>query len=125
DADGEASGLAEVRFDHRGTALLAADAVHRATRRLPRVVRRARPEGRLVRHDARVAPDLFRPARMTKQVRVVALLPHEDEMRGRHELQSHLKLVCRLLLQKKKSPTSSTRPRKAQTHGRRTSDHLA
>ena len=53
---------------------------------LPRVVRGARPEAVLVRDDARVAADLLRALRVPEQVRVVALLPDEDEMRGGHEV---------------------------------------
>src|SRR4051794_20284704 len=65
--------------------LLAADAVHRPARRLPRVVRGARAEVDLVRDDVRVAADLLRALRVTEKVRVVLLLPDEHEMRGRHE----------------------------------------
>src|SRR5579864_33350 len=68
------------------TRLLAADAVHGSSGRLPRVVRRARPEVEFVRDDARIPSDLFRAAGMTEQIRIVPLLPDEDEMRRRHEL---------------------------------------
>src|SRR5207248_8432972 len=69
-----------------GVQLLAADSVHGTARRLPRVVRRARPERGLVRDDAGIAADLLRSAGMTEEVGIVALLPNEHEMRGGHEL---------------------------------------
>src|SRR5207237_3638753 len=53
--------------------LLAADAVHRPARCLPRVVRGARAEVDLVRDDVRVAADLFRALRVAEEVRVVLL----------------------------------------------------
>ena len=62
------------------------DAVDGPARGFPRVVRRAGAERGLVRHDARIAPDLLRTPGVTQQVRVVALLPDEDQVRGRHEL---------------------------------------
>src|SRR5207253_1918486 len=62
------------------------DAVNRTTRGLPRVVRRARPVRRRVGHDARVAADLEGAPRVPEQVRVVALLPDEDQVRRGHEL---------------------------------------
>ena len=65
---------------------LAADAVDRSPGRLPCVVRRARPERRLVVDDTRIAADLHRTRRVAQQVRVVSLLPDEHEMRGGHEL---------------------------------------
>src|SRR5439155_26446719 len=61
-------------------------AMNRPPRRLPRVVRRARPVRGRVGNDSRIAPDLLGSARMTEQVRIVALLPHEDQMRSGHEL---------------------------------------
>jgi hypothetical protein len=60
--------------------------VHRPTGGLPRIVRGAGAEARLVRDDAWVAADLLRTLCVTKEIRVVALLPHEHEMRSRHEL---------------------------------------
>src|SRR5213079_570477 len=65
--------------------LLAADAVHRAPCRLPRVVRGARAEVDLVGDDPRVAAYLLRTLRVAEEVRVVLLLPDEHEMRGGHE----------------------------------------
>ena len=62
------------------------DAVDRTAGRLPQVVRGARAERGLVLDDARVAADLLRPLGVAEQVRVVALLPDEDEVRGGHEL---------------------------------------
>src|SRR5207253_11461328 len=62
-----------------------ADAVHRPARGLPRVVRGARPVLGDVVDDARVAADVLRALRVVEQVRIVALLPDEDQMRGRHE----------------------------------------
>src|SRR4029453_14689865 len=38
-----------------------------------------------VGHDPRVAADLLRPLRVAEQVRVVAVLPDEDQGYGRHE----------------------------------------
>src|SRR5581483_1550862 len=64
---------------------LAADPVHRTAGGLPGVVRGARAEGRLVDDDARVAADLLGALRVPEQVGVVALLPHEHEVRRRHE----------------------------------------
>ena len=60
-------------------------AVHRPPGRLPRVVRRARPERRLVRDDPRVPADLLRALRVPEEVRVVALLPDEHEVGRGHE----------------------------------------
>ena len=57
----------------------------RAAGRLPRVVRRARPEAGVVGDDPRVASDLHRARGVAEQVRVVALLPDEHEMRRGHE----------------------------------------
>src|SRR4029079_13123560 len=62
------------------------DRVHGAAGRLPRVVRGARPEAVLVRDDPRVAADLLRALGVPEQVRVVALLPDEDEVGGGHEV---------------------------------------
>ena len=53
---------------------------------LPRVVRGARAELRLVDDDARVPPDLLGALGMPEQVRVVAALPDEDEVGRRHEV---------------------------------------
>ena len=54
--------------------------------RLPDVVRGARAERRPVLDHARVPADLLRALRMAQEVRVVALLPDEDQMSGGHEL---------------------------------------
>ena len=62
------------------------DAVHRPAGGLPGVVRGARPERPLVGDDARVAPDLLRALGVAEEVRVVPLLPDEDQVRGGHEL---------------------------------------
>ena len=62
------------------------DAVHRPARRFPRVVRRARPERALVGDGPRIPADLLGALGVAQQVRVVALLPHEDEVCGGHEL---------------------------------------
>src|SRR5919198_1618885 len=62
------------------------NAVDGPARGLPRVVRGAGAERRLVPDDARVAADLLRALRVPEKVRVVALLPHEDEVRGGHEV---------------------------------------
>src|SRR5205823_5125131 len=51
-----------------------------------RVVRRARPVAGLVRDDAWIATDLLRARGRAQKVRIVALLPHEHEVRGSHEL---------------------------------------
>src|SRR5829696_9654805 len=59
--------------------------MHRPPRRLPRVIRRAGTERPLVVDDRRVATDLLRALRMAEEVRVVAFLPDEDEVHGRHE----------------------------------------
>src|SRR4029077_9244588 len=66
--------------------LLAADAVHRPARRLPRVVRSTRAEPHLVRDYPRVEADLLRTLRVAEEVRVVLLLPDEHEVGRRHEL---------------------------------------
>src|SRR5207244_12642689 len=60
--------------------------LRRPSVRLPPVLGRARPECRLIRDDARVAPDLFRASGVAQQIRVVALLPDEHEVRCGHEL---------------------------------------
>src|SRR6185436_2179401 len=62
------------------------DAVDGAAGGLPRVVRGARAERGLVRDDARVAADGLRAACMPEEVRVVALLPDEDQVRSGHVL---------------------------------------
>src|SRR5215213_126682 len=62
------------------------DAVDGPAGRLPRVVGRARTERRFVRLDARVTADFLRALRMMEEVRIVALLPDEYEMRGSHEV---------------------------------------
>src|ERR687896_2760042 len=66
--------------------LLGADAVDWTPRGFPGVVGGARPERRLVLDDMRVAPDLLRSLGVPQQVGIVALLPDEHEMRGRHEV---------------------------------------
>ena len=61
------------------------DAVNRTAGRLPRVVRRARPEAR---SRTRPSSDSGRPpsrAGRAREIRVVTLLPHEHEMSGGHE----------------------------------------
>src|SRR5207247_2412515 len=58
----------------------------RPTRCLPGVVRRTRAKGRLVPDDPRIPPNLLGSLRVPKQVRIVALLPDEDEMGGGHEI---------------------------------------
>ena len=60
--------------------------MYRATGSLPRVVGRAGAEARLVADDTRIPPDLLRALRMPEEVRVVAFLPHEHEVRRGHEL---------------------------------------
>src|SRR5438874_9484430 len=68
------------------------------------------PYTTLFRSDPRITAHVLRPLRVPEQVRIVALLPDEDEMGSRHErseehtseLQSRRDLVCRLLLEKKK-----------------------
>ena len=65
---------------------LAADAVYGPAGGFPGVVRGARPETGLVLDDARVPADLLRALGVAQQVRVVALLPDEDQMRRGHEL---------------------------------------
>src|SRR5262245_20196688 len=57
-----------------------------AARSRPRVIRGARAEFRLVLDDARVAADLLRPLGMAEKIRVVAMLPDEDEMNFGHEM---------------------------------------
>ena len=64
----------------------ALDAVHRASRGLPRVVRRARPEAGLVADDPRIPPYLLCALRVPEEVRVVAFLPDENEMGRGHEV---------------------------------------
>src|SRR5688572_33432160 len=63
---------------------LRADPVYRPPGGLPGVVRRARPELGSVHDHAWVASDLLGTLRVTKQVRVVLLLPHENEVHGSH-----------------------------------------
>jgi hypothetical protein len=60
--------------------------VHGAAGRLPRVVRGARTERRLVLGDTRIASDLFRALRVPEEIRIVALHPHENEVCGGHEV---------------------------------------
>ena len=62
------------------------DAVHRAAGGDPRVVRGARAVLGAVAGDARVAADVARARGVTQEVRVVVLLPHEDQVRRGHEL---------------------------------------
>ena len=62
------------------------DAVHRPAGGDPGVVRRAGAELGAVAGDARVAADVARPRGVPQQVRVVELLPDEDQVRGGHEL---------------------------------------
>src|SRR5687768_9552658 len=64
--------------------LLATHGVDGPAGGLPRVVRRARAEAPLVGDDPRVAADLLRTLCVPEQVRVVALLPDEDQVRRRH-----------------------------------------
>src|SRR5205823_13546443 len=54
--------------------------------RLPRVVRRAGPEGQLVFRDPRVSSDFLCASRVPQEIRVVGLLPDENQMRGSHEI---------------------------------------
>ena len=61
------------------------DPVDRPPRRLPRVVGRAGAVRVLVVDDRRVTPHLLRALRVAEQVRVVPLLPDEDQVHGRHE----------------------------------------
>src|SRR4029077_16597605 len=63
-----------------------ANSVHGTAGGLPGVVRGARTEPGLVRNHARIAPDLFRARGVAQQVRVVALLPDEHEVRRGHEV---------------------------------------
>src|SRR5439155_24977740 len=56
------------------------------TGRVPRVVGGAGTEHRLVTDHMRVPADLLRPPGVPEQVRVVSLLPDEDQVRGGHEL---------------------------------------
>jgi hypothetical protein len=58
--------------------------VYRAAAGLPGVVRGARAKLALVHHNTRIAADFLRALGVTKQVRVVSLLPHEDEVHGGH-----------------------------------------
>ena len=60
------------------------DPVHGAAGRLPRVVRRARPELWPVVDDARVPTHFLCALRMSEQVRIVAQLPHEDQVHRGH-----------------------------------------
>jgi predicted acylesterase/phospholipase RssA len=60
--------------------------VHRASGRLPGVVGRARPEPGLIPDDPGISAYLLGALRVPEQVRIVAFLPHEHEMRGRHEV---------------------------------------
>src|SRR4029079_8606298 len=75
--------------------LLAADAVHRPACRFPRVVRRAGAEVDLVGDDPRVAADLLRALGVAQEVRVVLLLPDENEGRCRHERRHEEAAGCR------------------------------
>ena len=56
------------------------------TRRLPHVVRRTRPKSQLVIHNPRVPARLFRSLCVTEKIWIVALLPHQNQMRGGHVL---------------------------------------
>src|SRR5207302_3234519 len=81
------STLAALPSGHRSPGgSLATNPVHRASRRLPGVVGGIRAESRLVGDDVRIATDLLRALRVPQEVRVVTLLPDEDEMRGGHEV---------------------------------------
>src|SRR5206468_10792268 len=75
-------------------ALLRSDSVHRAAGGFPGVIGSARAEGRLIGDHAWVASHLLRALRMPKQVRVVPVLPDEDEMHGRHE-HGHVRAAAR------------------------------
>jgi len=66
--------------------LLGLDAVHRTAGGDPGVVRGAGAELALVADHAGVAPDVPGTSSVPQQVRIVQFLPHEDEVRRRHEL---------------------------------------
>src|SRR6185436_6769779 len=61
----------------------------------PRVVRRARPVLGRVLLDARVPPDLLRALRVVEEIRIVALLPDEDQVRRGHEVGDEIAAVRR------------------------------
>ena len=84
--DAERQRVDRHRLRGRSAANESTDAVDGAAGRLPGVVRGARAELPLVRDDPRVAPHVLRALRVPEQVRVVALLPDEDQVRGGHEL---------------------------------------
>src|SRR3954471_16103131 len=68
------------------TGLLRANAVNGAAGGDPRVIRRARAVLLLVPDDPWVAADVECARRVLEQVRIVLLFPHEDQVRGRHEV---------------------------------------
>src|SRR5262245_16070809 len=65
--------------------LLRPDAVHRPSGGDPGVVRGARPVRRLVADDARITADVAGPRCVAEEIRVVVLLPAQDQVRRGHE----------------------------------------